>query len=374
MKVISTGNDYVIYDDNLKTYDKLPAKTYIVRFDQMKGFSLEEYSEIEIKENKIYGVHEKKVEKVLNAFEAFNRNLGVILSGDKGIGKSLFAKMLSKKAIEKGLPLIVVDRFVPGIASYLESIEQETIILFDEFDKTFGNIKTSDNETDPQASLLTLFDGISSGKKLFVITCNELRNLNDYLVNRPGRCHYHFRFEYPSAEEIKEYLEEKLDTAYYKEIESVIAFSKKVSLNYDCLRSIAFELNLGISFKEAIKDLNILNTSRIKYNVSLYYEDGTKLTARNQYMDLFDQDGDEYIELYDKSDLNIIDVKFNTSKCAFDMIKGMNIIQGEDIEVTYNEYEDDDAKKKETIEHLKNMKPMYLSLVRCMEKEYHYAV
>ena len=52
----------------------------------------------------------------------------------------------------------------------------------------------------------------------------------------------------------------------------------------------------------------------------------------------------------------------------------MNIIQGEDIEVTYNEYEDDDAKKKETIEHLKNMKPMYLSLVRCMEKEYHYAV
>ena len=129
MKVISTGNNYVIYDNTLKTYDKLPAKTYIVRFDQMKGFSLEEYSEIEIKENKIYGVHEKKVEKVLNAFEAFNRNLGVILSGDKGIGKSLFAKMLSKKAIEKGLPLIVVDRFVPGIASYLESIEQETIIL-----------------------------------------------------------------------------------------------------------------------------------------------------------------------------------------------------------------------------------------------------
>ena len=123
MKVISTGNNYVIYDNTLKTYDKLPAKTYIVRFDQMKGFSLEEYSEIEIKENKIYGVHEKKVEKVLNAFEAFNRNLGVILSGDKGIGKSLFAKMLSKKAIEKGLPLIVVDRFVPGIASYLESIE-----------------------------------------------------------------------------------------------------------------------------------------------------------------------------------------------------------------------------------------------------------
>lgn len=335
---------------------------------------MEEYAEIEIKENKIYGIHEKKVEKVLNTFEKFNRNLGVILSGNKGIGKSLFAKLLAKKSIENGLPLIIVDRFVPGIASYLESIEQEIVVLFDEFDKTFGNIKTSENEADPQASLLTLFDGISSGKKLFVITCNELRSLNDYLVNRPGRFHYHFRFEYPSAEEIKEYLEDKLERVYYKEIESVIAFSKKVSLNYDCLRSIAFELNLGSPFKEAIKDLNILNTSRVKYNVSLHYEDGTRLTAREQYIDLFDQDGEEYIELYDKNDTNLVDVKFNTSKCIFDMVKGTNLIQGDDLEIVYNEYEDDEAKKKEAMGHLKSMKPMYLSIVRCMEKEYHYTV
>ena len=374
MKVISTGNDYVIYDDNLKTYDKLPAKSYVVRFSPMRGFSLEEYAEIEIKENKIYGIHEKKVEKVLNAFDKFNRNLGVILSGDKGIGKSLFAKMLAKKSIERGLPLIIVDHFAPGIASYLESIEQEIVVLFDEFDKTFGNIKASENETDPQASLLTLFDGISTGKKLFVITCNELRSLNDYLVNRPGRFHYHFRFEYPSAEEIKEYLEDKLETAYYKEIENVVAFSKKVSLNYDCLRSIAFELKLGNTFKEAIKDLNILNTSRVKYNVSLTYEDGTKLTAKNQYMDLFDMDEDEYIELYDKSDSNLIDVRFNTSKCSFDVGKGMNLVQGDDIEVIYNRYDDDDKKMKEAIDHLKNMKPMYLAIVRGMDKEYHYMV
>ena len=41
---------------------------------------------------KAYGVHTEKLEKVMDSFKLFSRSLGVILSGDKGIGKSLFAK------------------------------------------------------------------------------------------------------------------------------------------------------------------------------------------------------------------------------------------------------------------------------------------
>ena len=40
-----------------------------------------------------------KVKKVLHAFERFQRSLGTILSGDKGIGKSVFAKLLCQKDI-----------------------------------------------------------------------------------------------------------------------------------------------------------------------------------------------------------------------------------------------------------------------------------
>ena len=135
MKAISTGNVYRIYDDTLKTYDKLPAQPYVVRFAMHTGFYLERYSDIEITEDKIYGVHPEKVLKVLDSFSRYNRSLGVILSGDKGIGKSLFAKLLAIEAMKKGLPLIIVDRHIGGIASYLESIEQEVMVLFDEFDK-----------------------------------------------------------------------------------------------------------------------------------------------------------------------------------------------------------------------------------------------
>ena len=85
--------------------------------------------------------------------------------------------------------------------------------------KLLAASEPGDNEGDPQSGLLSLFDGTSQGKKLFIITCNSLSKLNDYLVNRPGRFHYHFRFEYPSSEEIMEYLTDKLGSQYISEIQ-----------------------------------------------------------------------------------------------------------------------------------------------------------
>ena len=116
--------------------------------------------------------------------------------------------MASIKAIQNGYPLIIVNTYIPGIADFLSQIDQEIVVLLDEFDKTFnGGKDNSNNAKDPQTEMLTLFDGINSGKKMFIVTCNDLRGLNDYLVNRPGRFHYHFRFEYPQAEEIREYMQ-----------------------------------------------------------------------------------------------------------------------------------------------------------------------
>ena len=59
----------------------------------------------------------------------------MILSGHKGIGKSLFAKLLSIEAIRNGIPVIIADKYIPGIAAYIESIDQRVMVLFDEFDK-----------------------------------------------------------------------------------------------------------------------------------------------------------------------------------------------------------------------------------------------
>lgn len=138
-----------------------------------------------------------------------------------------------------------------------------------------------------QDEFLTLFDGLDCGKKLFIVTCNSLSDLSDYLVNRPGRFHYHLRFDYPSVDEIKEYLRDKLEPQYHNQIDDVVKFSNITDLNYDCLRAIAFELNLGNSFKEAIKDLNITNYDNdSRYDVICVLATGQRSIRKNYSIDL----------------------------------------------------------------------------------------
>ena len=371
MRAISHGNIYDIYDDTLKVYDKLPALTYVVRFSQSRGFFLEKYVEMEISESKIYGVHTEKVSKVLDSFEKLNRSLGIILSGDKGIGKSLFAKLLAVEAMKKGIPLIVVDTYVPGIASYLESIEQEVMVLFDEFDKTFGEVHSKEGDASPQAQLLSLFDGLSGGKKLFVITCNDLRNLNDYLINRPGRFHYHFRFEYPSSNEIREYLQDKLEPDQYGEIENVISFANKVSLNYDCLRAIAFELKNGHKFKDAIKDLNIINMAREEYNVVLKYKNGLCAKSRDTHIDMFDRDSTAYVYLYDDLGRNFVDVEFLPLDAVYDIRRDVHIVAADQIKVMYD---DDDGVNSDILAAVNATEVDCLMISRKKRKQIHYVV
>lgn len=367
MKVVSTGSVYRLYDDTLQTYEELPPQSYVVRFSQLQGFYLEKYVEIEVKESKIYGVHLSKVQKVLSSFEAFNRNLGVILSGDKGIGKSLFARLLSIEAIKKGLPLIVVDTFVPGIASYIESIDQEVMVLFDEFDKTFGEVKAEDGKASPQANLLSLFDGVSGGKKLFVITCNNMWKLNEYLINRPGRFHYHFRFDYPSPTEIREYLEDKLPEDRRCEIDAVIMFSQKVNLNYDCLRAIAFEISRGENFKTAIADLNILNTEAQRYNIIVRLNNGRRLVRKNYDLDLFSS-GFMLISMYNERGGYEAELRFDTKDLMFDPRTFTYHVPADCFELEWGDEEDEETKM------LIAAGVDSVTVTRCAQKGIHYAL
>lgn len=341
MKVIENNGSFNIYNgEKIKTHDYLPSGIYEVCFSKMTGFWLERDEELEITEDKVYGIHEKKIDKVLGSFKLFNRNMGVILSGDKGIGKSLFAKMLCIKGNEEyDYPIILVNKYIPGISNFIDSIQQECIVLFDEFDKTFAG----NDEYKPQNEMLPLFDGLSNGKKLFIITCNYLHKIDKCLLNRPGRFHYHFRFEYPNAEEIREYLEDKLRKEYYDQIDEVVRFTYTTALNYDCLRAIAFELNQGESFKDAINDLNIIN-----YNlepercyIELCYKNGDKFIRNGHRLDLSSSNSDfMYLVKEDKTYHdeigiyiypNTVQLNYNTLNMYIDPID--IVIDREEIEI-----------------------------------------
>lgn len=368
MKIIQSGDTYNLYDDSIKTYDMLPPGTYTVEYDDRSNSCyLRDHAEILVTE-KAYGVQDEKVEKVLDAFDRFERSLGIILSGDKGIGKTMFAKKLCVKAKECGIPVILVEKFYPGLVRFIEKFDQECIVLFDEFDKTFTADNDCDDdydndEKDGQARLLSLFDGTSGGKKLFIVTCNDLYGLNDCLLNRPGRFHYHFRFEYPSDSKIEEYMTEKLHEKYHGEIPNVIAFAKKAKLNYDCLRAIAFELNLGEKFQDAILDLNIINTDDIEYDITLYFENGKKLYRKRISLDLFDEDEDfEWISFYNNAGKFGASLKFNKAMIEYRVENNDYIIYSDGIAID----EDD------TDPAYEGLNPSYITFARSKAKNLHY--
>ena len=368
MKAISIGTRYEIYNDTLKAYDALPPKTYTVRFAQMSGFYLEERTDLKVSE-KVYGVHLEKSDKVLRSFAMFQRNMGVILSGDKGIGKSFFARCLCEQAVAAGYPVIIIDQFIPGISNYIESIDQEAVFLFDEFDKTFGEIRAGDNEANPQSRLLSLFDGTSQGKKLFIITCNSLHRLSDFLVNRPVRFHYHFRFNYPTPEENSAYLTDKLGNQYQAEIDKVILFSKKVALNYDCLRAISFELGLGEPFEQVIQDLNIINVRAEDYDITLHCKGGIVMSAKNCSLDLFNRNEPAYVYLRDSMGKSGVQAIFHPADCAFDPVRGAMTLQGDHISLA----NDDEGNPFEDRQKgVSKLVPEYMTIIRAAGRNIHY--
>lgn len=373
MKVISTGNTFDIYPDDLKSFDKLPAGYYKICFQEMKGFYLEKYGEFSVNESKIYGQHLEKIGKVMKTFSKFNRSLGVILSGDKGIGKSLFSRCLGREVVGLGMPVIVVSTYHAGIASFIEKIDQEVMILFDEFDKTFGREKGGSDVNDPQTYMLSLFDGVSSGKKLFVITCNDIYKLNDYLVNRPGRFHYHFRFSYPYEDDIRSYLEDKLGKDSGEEINNVVAFSRKVKLNYDCLRSIAFELDEGNTFKEAINDLNIINLQEEKYRINVLFDDGSSATNKKVYMDIFSKE-DVRTDLRNDSGSYVCEAVWNAKDMQYDPSIGVMKVEGKNVKLDYDGYYYDDEELAKKKKELKKKKIQYMEIIRLEDRNMHYAV
>ncbi|MCM1324392.1 MAG: AAA family ATPase [Acetobacter sp.] len=283
MNIVASGSMFQVYGDDVRTFKELPAESFEVNFNKMIGFYLTKRPDLVANEEKIYGDHERRAEKVMRSYALSERNFGIILSGQKGIGKSLLARVLAQKAIAAGMPVITVSIAVPGIANFLASIEQEVLIIFDEFEKTFGK----HDDDDPQEELLSLFDGLDNGKKLFCITCNDPKKLNEFMINRPGRFHYHFSISNPSDEEVRQYMTDKLLPQYQNMIEKVVGFSQTIHMTYDYLRAIAFELNQGYSIEEILQDLNISRANDVNFDIQVELSNGEIYTAYSEQIDLY---------------------------------------------------------------------------------------
>jgi len=344
MKIIKSGNTYRNFGDDLEVFDKIPNGTYNVCFSKQAGCFLEKRPDMKIME-KVYGNHNEKAEKVLKSFQHSIKNSGVILSGNKGIGKSLFTRILGSKMISNNYPVLIVENNLPNLSSFIDEIDQEVMVLFDEFEKKFKDNQEDMDGANSQEELLSLFDGTSTGKKLFVITCNNFYDLNTFFRDRPGRLKYHFRFENPKGEEIREYLNDNINSEYSDELEEIIEFSKKVELNFDCLNAICSEINIGYSFKETINDLNItIDSGDRDYNLEVFTKTD-KFMNKSVELNLFKSKTVRFNIYQDNSHHSVGYVNFDTDN----LVMNGEILSMPNVRLTYFKEDKDGDYKVENV-------------------------
>lgn len=279
--IVCSNGQFHIYGDAVQTMDKLPVNCFDVCFSKEAGHFLTRREDLTTRVNKVFGNSPAKVEKVFKTFNEIDRNMGVMLSGTKGMGKTLFVRMTCEKAVTLGYPVLIVNDYIPALSSFIQGINQDCVVIFDEFDKTYVD---GEDKPVPQNELLNLFDGIDTGHKLFIITYNDGKKISEFLKDRPGRFRYHFSMEAPDADQCREFALDRLRSEYSEVANKIASIRSFFTFTYDVLSSICDEINLGYSLDETLKDLNVnFETGYQKYDITITLANGLSYSTRSIY-------------------------------------------------------------------------------------------
>ena len=262
----------------LDIHETLPVGTYTVKYNDMAGAYFLDMIEDFAPLGKVYGDSTDKCERIFSTFQSRPNGTGVLLTGEKGSGKTLLARALSIRGREEGYPTIVINDSWHGekFNLFIQTITQPAVIIFDEFEKIY--------DRDDQESLLTLLDGVYPSKKMYVLTCNNQYRIDDNMTNRPGRIFYRIDYTGLGIEFIREYCEDNLnDTSHTEAICNLALLFDQ--FNFDILKALVEEMNrYNESPQDAIALLNAspMRRGELEYEVSCIL-DGKEVDVHRGY-------------------------------------------------------------------------------------------
>lgn len=257
---LKTNNIFKKVNGDFSTIDRLPLGVYNVGLS-LEGWYLEKYADEFTFDYKIYGLETEFCEHVIKTFENTTGNLGIMLTGTKGTGKTVTAKLLANAF---KLPVIIVKDMGgnnQGMIEYFSSFNFDSILFFDEFEKNFSN---------EDSTILQIMDGVYNigYRKIFLLTTNQM-TVNENLVGRPSRIRYVKKFGNLDLKTVREYLDDnlKVKEAY----QDLVNYIDTLSIStIDILKSIVNEVNIhGIDGLTKAKEF--FNVSTLEYHYSVYY-------------------------------------------------------------------------------------------------------
>lgn len=257
--------DVFEFDMNSIKKSLLPA-VYQLHNGQIRGYYLQKIKDKMEVPSKLYGSAETKTNKVLKKFYSSKSSVGVLFTGIKGAGKSMTMGNVCNNVINDGIPVVLINDGFNG-TEFNNFINKLGLccLVFDEFGKVYSN--DDDADCARQSELLTLMDGVFSSKRLILLSENNEHQINQFMLNRPGRIHYHFRYEKLEDEVIVNYSKDNgIDDSVIEEIKNISNLVPDFS--FDILKCIIDEHKEypEQSIEDIIKDLNVDN-SRMQTSV-----------------------------------------------------------------------------------------------------------
>jgi hypothetical protein len=280
MAFLNIDGEYYWMDGDGISVDKVIKKKIWKMVPTKMGPKLAPLDDFKLSHGKIYGNSQVRANHIVEAFKKNDaeHNLGVLLSGGRGLGKTLTTRLVIEQ-LKDDYPVVVISEYMAGMADFLSHLKN-TIILMDEFEKFMsGNIKGDDNsnEQTKQESILSVLDGnTGSAGNLYLLTVNNTYKLDENLISRPGRIRYHYVYESEDASVVRAYCADNLnDKSKIDEVVSVLGSTKYVSM--DIISSFVDELNkfpeLSPSDVREYFNLDVSNT-KLKYSVLMKTPDG----------------------------------------------------------------------------------------------------
>lgn len=198
MTIIEQSGRFQIYNDSIAIHkDFKPGHVYILDFDSKGIPYLRKGGSLQLP-GKLYDNSEDFRTQVLTTLQckSAKNNVGVLLEGYKGMGKSIDAKLL---AMESNLPIIMIVNKIQKdfeFVSFLNAISQNHVLFIDEFEKIFERVDSKDDPYHSQEVFLSMLDGAvsTSFKRLTILTTND--EIGDKFINRPSRIRYYKKYAF----------------------------------------------------------------------------------------------------------------------------------------------------------------------------------